>query len=347
MLLMNNRRTIYINVAFFTILIAGYLFVNFYWNAAPAEQTLSFESAGMDRPLTPLVPGGKSLSIKDYRGAPILLHFWASWCEPCSHDEKPLREVFEATGGGRGAHFVMVASEDQPKAIQRAGKLNTYPGDTYVDPSGALARAFSVKAYPYTILIDKDGHVLFRGDGPLTDDDVRRLKQELTQSAVTVVPPFEYADASGRKVSSESLRDKVWLADFIFTSCGDTCPLISEKLRAVQEEFGGNPDFRIISFSVDPEHDVPERLRAFGQQHGANAGVWSFLRPPADSLRNLMVQGFRLGTLENPLFHTAKIVIVNKGNVVESYFDGDAQDAVAKIEAELRTLLKPSPLAAN
>ena len=99
MLLMNNRRTIYINIAFFAILIVGYLVVNFRETAPSAGQLVSFESAGLEKPLTPLDPARKALSIKDYRGSPILLHFWASWCEPCSRDEKKLQGLFAATGG--------------------------------------------------------------------------------------------------------------------------------------------------------------------------------------------------------------------------------------------------------
>jgi protein SCO1/2 len=343
MLLMNNRRTIYINIAFFAVLCVGYLYVNFYSGAAGssgAEPVVSFESAGLDRPLTPLDPNAKSLSVKDYRGSPLLLHFWASWCEPCVHDEKPFRDLFDAASG-RGVRFVSVASEDQPKSIERLGKLKAYPGDSYVDPSGDLARAFNVKVYPYTVLIDKDGHVLFRGDGPLTDDDLKHLREEFTTGAAASLPSFSFPDDAGRPFASAALADKVWLADFIFTSCGDTCPMISEKLRAVQAEFAGNPNFRIVSFSVDPKNDTPERLREFGKQHGANPAVWSFLRPPGDSLRDLMVKGFHLGTLENPLVHTAKIVVVNKGNAVESYVDGDDPNAVAKLGDRLRKLLGP------
>jgi protein SCO1/2 len=209
-----------------------------------------------------------------------------------------------------------------------------------VDPSGSLALAFSVKSYPYTILIDKGGHIVFRGEGPLSDEDVRQLKAELTASAATVLPQFSFPKAGGGQLSSETLADKVWVADFIFTSCGDTCPMISEKLRALQEEFGRDPKFRLVSFSVDPEHDSSERLQNFGRQHGANSETWSFLRPSVESLRNLMVKGFRLGTEENPLVHTAKIVVVNKGNAVESYYDGDAQDVVPKMKAEISALLK-------
>lgn len=338
MLLMNDRRTIYINIAFFAVLIIGYVVINFRGSEPGAEPLVSFESAGLDRPLTPLRPEGKPMSIKNYRGAPILLHFWASWCEPCAHDEKPLQELFSAAAGN-GAHFVMVASEDRADAIKRTRKLDVYPGDNYVDPSGNLALAFSVKSYPSTVLIDKDGHVLFRGEGPLTDEDVRRLKETLSASAENVVPAFTYADARGGKISSQSLADKVWVADFIFTSCGDTCPLISEKLRAVQEEYGARSDFRLVSFSVDPQHDSPERLLEFGRQHGANPVTWSFLRPEAASLKTLMVKGFHLGTDADPLVHTAKIAVVARGNVVAGYVDGDAPDAVERLKALVREQL--------
>jgi protein SCO1/2 len=338
MLLMRDRRSIYLNCAFFFVLIVGYFLIFFRGDSGgDVGPLVSFESAGLESPLQPLGEGVPR-SIKDYRGAPILLHFWASWCEPCSHDEKPLHDLFAATGG-RGTRFVEIASEDRVEAVQRAGKMKAYPGDNFLDKQGDLAKAFALKTYPSTVLIDRDGRMLFKGEGPLTVGDVTRLKEVLTASASGVLPEFEFASASGGKLSSGELLNKVWVADFIFTSCGDTCPLISEKLRAVQEEFAGNPDFRIVSFSVDPQNDLPEKLREFAHVHGANSAVWTFLRPPAANLRELMVQGFKLGTVQNPLIHTAKIVVVNRGNVVTEYFDGGDTDAVPKLKEKIRQLL--------
>ena len=223
------------------------------------------------------------------------------------------------------------------------GKLDAYPGDVFVDPSGNLALAFSVKSYPYTLLIDKSGHILFRGEGPLTEEDFRRLNEELKASAASVLPTFSFPSAAGGVLSSDSLANKIWVANFIFTSCGNVCPMVSEKLRALQEEFIGNPNFRLVSFSVDPERDLPERLLAFGRQHRANTAIWSFLRPKFSDLKELMVNGFHLGTAESPLVHTAKIVLVNKGNLIESYYDGEDQGTVEKLKTDIRALLKQIP----
>jgi protein SCO1/2 len=116
--------------------------------------------------------------------------------------------------------------------------------------------------------------------------------------------------------------------------------MVSERLRLVQEEFKNDPRFQIVSFSVDPKNDTPARLKKFGLTHGANSKVWSFLRPEDKPLRELMAKGFKLGTLEDPLYHTAKVVVMNKGNVVAEYFDGDSNDVVPKVQAKVRALLQ-------
>src|SRR5258706_8994715 len=72
------------------------------------------------------------------------------------------------------------------------------------------------------------------------------------------VPDFSLVERSGRKTSLADLRGKVWIADFIYTQCSDTCPLQTANMAKLQQQWNGEPELRLVSYSVDPEHDTPQ-----------------------------------------------------------------------------------------
>src|SRR5262249_8037678 len=69
------------------------------------------------------------------------------------------------------------------------------------------------------------------------------------------VPPFSLSERGGKKFGSADLAGKVWIADFIYTNCTDTCPLQSAEMKRLQERFSGAPDMRLVSITVDPKRD--------------------------------------------------------------------------------------------
>jgi cytochrome oxidase Cu insertion factor (SCO1/SenC/PrrC family) len=72
------------------------------------------------------------------------------------------------------------------------------------------------------------------------------------------VPPFELTDQRGHTFTRAALDGHVWVADFIYTTCQGPCPRMSSRMRAMQNATG--PDVRLVSFTVDPDHDTPPAL---------------------------------------------------------------------------------------
>ncbi len=93
------------------------------------------------------------------------------------------------------------------------------------------------------------------------------------------VQSFHYTNQDGKTVSLEDLKGKVWVADFIFTSCKTVCPPMTNSMAGLQKniEEAGIEDIEIVSFSVDPEVDTPEKLKQFGKKHHADFSNWHFL----------------------------------------------------------------------
>ncbi|MGA7873983.1 MAG: SCO family protein [Candidatus Binatus sp.] len=98
------------------------------------------------------------------------------------------------------------------------------------------------------------------------------------------LPDVSLIDQHGSTVSLESLKGKPVLIDFIYTSCASTCPLLTAKMAAIAHVLGPalGADVRIVSITLDPEHDSPAALATYAQSHDANASGWLFLTgPPA------------------------------------------------------------------
>jgi protein SCO1/2 len=98
------------------------------------------------------------------------------------------------------------------------------------------------------------------------------------------LPEVSLIDQHGSEVSLASLKGKPVLIDFIYTSCASTCPMLTAKMASIAQKLGPalGTDVRIVSISLDPEHDSPAELAKYAQSHGASENGWIFLTgPPA------------------------------------------------------------------
>src|SRR6476660_7043770 len=161
-----------------------------------------------------------------------------------------------------------------------------------------------------------------------------RLGIEQTDSANGVkqygsVPEFTLTERDGSIVSLSQLRGKIWIADFIYTSCTDTCPLQTAMMAKLQEEFAGKPDIQLVSFSVDPERDTPQALATYAAKYQADAKRWYFLTGPRDRVLRLVQDGFHLAVAALPsdtdpsgtIPHSPRFVLIDKQARLRGAYD--------------------------
>jgi protein SCO1/2 len=103
--------------------------------------------------------------------------------------------------------------------------------------------------------------------------------------AIGAAPDFALTSQDGAEVTLESLRGKVVAVAFIYTSCPDVCPMLTDKMARVQDELGADfgREVAFVSITVDPERDTPEVLKGYAEAFDADLAGWSFLTgaPPA------------------------------------------------------------------
>jgi len=110
--------------------------------------------------------------------------------------------------------------------------------------------------------------------------------RERTVSSYGTVPEFTLINQEGKNFGSADLRGKIWIADFVYTTCPGPCPMISNRMSEIQEPLK-NTDVHLVSFSVDPEKDTPKVLQGYAEKLGAEMGRWDFLTGPKSTIYNL------------------------------------------------------------
>jgi cytochrome oxidase Cu insertion factor (SCO1/SenC/PrrC family) len=114
-----------------------------------------------------------------------------------------------------------------------------------------------------------------------------------------VLPDFSLIERDARTVTRAHLMGKVWVANFIYTRCTDTCPLQSARMAALQRDFPGEPDLRFLSISVDPKRDTPAVLATYAARYEADRARWWFLTGDKPTIYALIQEGFHL-SVEDP-----------------------------------------------
>src|ERR1700675_3050639 len=112
------------------------------------------------------------------------------------------------------------------------------------------------------------------------------------------IPQFELMAQDGQPFHSRVLAGKIWVADFIYTTCPGPCPRMTSQMREVQDAVLKIPDVRLVSFTVDPAEDTPPVLAAYAKTHGASDSIWYFLTGPVSTLQMLDRDAFKLGNLD-------------------------------------------------
>jgi protein SCO1/2 len=175
----------------------------------------------------------------------------------------------------------------------------------------------------------------------LRETEVARLARH-TLPKDGIIPPFQLTDQNGETFGSQQLQGKIWIADFIYTSCPGPCPMISSRMSETQKPLR-DTDVKLVSFSVDPEHDTPAVLRDYASRLNAQPGRWHFLTGDKDVIYRLSRDGFKLAAAENGAIgpiHSTRMVLVDREGVIRGYYDATDADAVTRLLADTNHLLR-------
>jgi protein SCO1 len=159
------------------------------------------------------------------------------------------------------------------------------------------------------------------------------------------VPDFALANRDGRTVRLADLAGAPWIADFIFTRCATSCPMMSMRLARLNRELPADLPVRLVSFSVDPGYDTPAVLERYAESFKAPAR-WLFLTGPRETMYRLSKEGFKLavdaggGTADEPILHSTRFVLVDGQGRIRGYYEAFDEPTMKKLRRDLEGLAR-------
>lgn len=190
------------------------------------------------------------------------------------------------------------------------------------------------------------------GEVKLTKNPNPKWDEPEMDTVFHTIPAWTLTDENARPFSSSSLKGKIYVADFFFTRCESICPKMSSELTRLQDVFVNNEDIQIVSFSVDPSNDTPEKLKQYAKEYDAVAGKWHFMTGTREQIYPLAIKGYYIPVADaseydkaikspNETFiHSEKLILVDKEGYIRGFYDGTDKKDVDRLILEIRVLSK-------
>jgi len=139
-------------------------------------------------------------------------------------------------------------------------------------------------------------------------------------------PTFSFINQDNATISNRTYENKVYVVEFFFTTCPSICPIMNRRMVEIQNEFFGNPNFGIASFSITPKIDTPEVLKAYAEEYNVTHPNWHFLTGDKNKILKLSNEGFNLyadATVneDGDFSHSGLFALIDKNGNIRSRYD--------------------------
>jgi len=158
-----------------------------------------------------------------------------------------------------------------------------------------------------------------------------------------VAGAFSFLNQNGQLVTEKSVRNKVTVVEFFFTSCPSICPVMNSNLKEVYEKFKTNPGFVILSHTVDPDRDSVSAMKKYAKRFDADEPGWQFLTGSKDSLYQRASKDYLLAVEDSSnssFIHTQYIALLDKKRQIRGFYDFTNKENIMKLSSAIKQLLK-------
>jgi protein SCO1/2 len=167
---------------------------------------------------------------------------------------------------------------------------------------------------------------------------------EVVDTIYQTIPKFGFLNQDSIMITQDTFKDKIYIADFFFTSCSTICPVMHRNLKTIFDQYRDNPDVMYLSHTIDFKYDKPSVLKKYAQKLGVDGKQWQFVYGSKDSIYHMAEHNYLVAvgedsTARDGYIHQGWLVLVDKEKRIRGAYDGTKTEQVAQLKKDVAILL--------
>lgn len=168
-----------------------------------------------------------------------------------------------------------------------------------------------------------------------------------TDTVYHSIAPFSFVDQDSSIINNGTFQDKIYVADFFFTTCRTICPIMKTQMLRVYEATREMPDVLILSHTIDPDYDTVALLHDFADRLGVESKRWHFVTGVKDSIYKIAQTSYFATAMEDKtepdgFIHSGAFLLIDKNQRIRGKYDGTKEEDVNRLIVDIKRLRRES-----
>lgn len=177
-------------------------------------------------------------------------------------------------------------------------------------------------------------------DTELVDSTIQHVKK------YHKIADFSLTNQNGKTITQEDYKNKIYVADFFFTTCGTICPIMTDHMRDIQKEILNDDEIMLLSHSVTPKIDTVAQLKRYARRKGVNDAKWNLVTGNKKHIYDLARKSYMAvkdGNYDDySMIHTENFMLIDKKRQIRGFYDGTDPEAISQLLKDIKKLKKES-----
>ncbi len=158
------------------------------------------------------------------------------------------------------------------------------------------------------------------------------------------IPSFSFLNQDSLPLTNDTFKDKVYIADFFFTSCSTICPVMHRNMKKIFDDYKNNPDIMFLSHTIDFKYDTPSKLKTYAKKLGVDGPKWQFAYGDKAAVYTIAEKDYLVAVMEDSsspenYVHQGWLVLIDKHRRIRGSYDGTDDKQVAQLIQDIPVLL--------
>ncbi|MGF1925338.1 MAG: SCO family protein [Bacteroidia bacterium] len=169
-------------------------------------------------------------------------------------------------------------------------------------------------------------------------------KDGVVDTIYQTIPAFGFLNQDSILITQDAFKDKIYIADFFFTSCSTICPIMHRNLKTVFDQYKNNEEVMFLSHTIDFKYDKPSTLKKYAQKLGVDGKKWQFVWGTKDSIYHIAEKNYLVAvgedeTEKDGYIHQGWLVLIDKEKKMRGAYDGTKTEQVDQLKKDIEILL--------